>query len=449
MKLVNSKLEFKALRTVCGKNGTVGGRLLALLKTSHFQDETAITKDGNIPSWEQLELSTKLPDNIKREIKAYKKIKPIFKLRNMTSLFNNLEDLRKGRVLFKTAESILNQLDSEDVDIEALYNKVSIDLNKKQRSKLAEQDIVVLGDKKSSKKLIDYLINDEKKSSMIPTGFSTFDAENGGLAESGLTTIASTSGGGKSVMLTQMSLNMADRGYKCAVVPLEMTSKEMGARYMSNISGIDVRKFTGAQQLTQGEKKLAKKTYTTWEKNLQKSGGHIRMFVPEEDMSIEQLLAFLLPYDPNVVFIDYIGLLGGIDGDDQWQKLGQVARYAKRWATFHNKRVVLFAQLSEEGQIRYSKAIKDHSDSMWSWVFTEQNREMNEIYIIQQKARNQRMFDFSLGIDFSTMRMFDLNEIQYTKKKIDKIEKFKKKVRKLDRESKKLDKKKKRKLREI
>lgn len=383
MKLLDAQLEFTALRTICNARQSddkgehtqkAGAVLIASLKEGHFYDKTAkevfnlikkITKEeGEIPSWNDLMIDRSLPSSIRKELKAYRKLKPNTAKESKKTV-KTLEELRKGRMLLDISDKIQRTLSDETPNIDKLFSKTIDTLSNNQHATSNTEDITVLGNKKSSKSLVDFLINDPKDAVVIPTGFAAFDSENGGFFKSGLATIAANSGGGKSVMLTQLSKNMAERGYKVCVVPLEMTKHEMGARFMSNISEIDVRKFTGAQKLTQGEKDKARKAYTRWEKDLDKCGGSIRIFCPEEDMTIEELLNFLSIYGDDVIAIDYIGLLGGVDGDDQWQRLGQVARYAKRWSTLNDKRVILFAQLSDEGQIRYSKAIKDHSDVMW------------------------------------------------------------------------------------
>jgi hypothetical protein len=49
-----------------------------------------------------------------------------------------------------------------------------------------------------------------------------------------------------------------------------------------------------------------------------------------------------------------------MDADDQWKKLGSACRFAKRFAMANNNIVIVCAQVSEEGLIRYSKAMKEH-----------------------------------------------------------------------------------------
>jgi hypothetical protein len=101
-------------------------------------------------------------------------------------------------------------------------------------------------------------------------------------------------------------------------------------------------------------------------------------------------------------------LLKGVDGDDAWQKLGAVARYCKVYAESKNIIVVLLCQVSDDGKIRYAQAIKEHANYAWIFVSTKTTRENEILNIEQLKARNGRMFDFSLRARLDVMRITDL-----------------------------------------
>jgi hypothetical protein len=130
---------------------------------------------------------------------------------------------------------------------------------------------------------------------------------------------------------------------------------------------------------------------------------------PEEDYGIEEMLFMLKPYKYRVVIIDYISLLKGADGDDQVKALGRIARFAKVYAKNTNTVVVLLAQLSDEGQVRYARAIKEHANNLWSWHMNEEESETSILDIRQQKARNQLRFNFQLSSHNSSMRITDVD----------------------------------------
>jgi len=141
-------------------------------------------------------------------------------------------------------------------------------------------------------------------------------------------------------------------------------------------------------------------------------------------MSAEEILPIASSYGARIVIIDYISLLKGVGGDDQWQKLSDVARYCKIWASNNNKIVVLLAQLSEDGKIRYSRAIAEHSDYAWVFVSNKETRENEILNIEQLKGRNVELFPFSLRATMNTMRIGDLSE--------EEVEELKSKIKKSD-----------------
>jgi hypothetical protein len=78
-------------------------------------------------------------------------------------------------------------------------------------------------------------------------------------------------------------------------------------------------------------------------------------------------------------------------------------------------------QISEEGIIRYSKGLKEHASNFWSWVYGEENRESHILPVKQQKARNQKAFDFFLRENFDTMTVTDYDGEPLHKKKSKKL----------------------------
>ena len=130
---------------------------------------------------------------------------------------------------------------------------------------------------------------------------------------------------------------------------------------------------------------------------------------PQGDVKIKELLYTLKPYNYDVILIDYVGLLGGVDGERQWQELSAAVRFGKRFAQSNGCVVIFLAQLSEENKIRYSQGMKEHAGNMWTWVYDPETGP-NIIEVDQQKARNQQAFSFPLYIDFDIMEVRDLDE---------------------------------------
>jgi hypothetical protein len=213
-----------------------------------------------------------------------------------------------------------------------------------------------------------------------------------------------------SLCATQLAINLALRGYKVVIVPLEMSKVEMTSRIIANVSGLDVTQVL-QRRLATGEKEKALACYSRFVRLVKKRGGRLTVFKPTEDMDIEEVYAATSSYDADVNIIDYISLLKGADSDDAWQKLGAMARLAKINAEATNRVNVLLCQVSDEGKIRYSRAISEHSTNSWIWTVAKEEREkeIGRVRIEQPKARNSRSFPFEVGFHWAHMKVVDVD----------------------------------------
>ena len=116
------------------------------------------------------------------------------------------------------------------------------------------------------------------------------------------------------------------------------------------------------------------------------------------------------PFNYDVIIIDYLGLLKGVDGDDQWRKLSEAARFCKMFAADNNIQIIALAQVDKEGEVRYSKGMLEHANNSFSWVCGKKERERGIIEVEQKKARMAEPFPFYLRMDFATMSIRDLSD---------------------------------------
>lgn len=414
MKLLNVTLELKAIRTICSRSPRISGTMLASVDSSFFyydatneafnRIQSLVRASGEIPTYEEICVDPVISEN-HRQILAKKKKKPAKDKSSVVRLSSKLDSYRKLRGLYFNAEYTLKQLKNDKIDPYKLLEKNTDNLSR-IRTKLSSNELTHVGTGNNSSSLVkDYL--DDKKPNLIPTGFEAFDNKNGGLPV-GLTTIASTSGGGKSTLGNQLLINMSRLGYNCCIVPLEMTKSETMARILAERSGIDITKIL-RKKLTEREKKKIKRVYSKFVKELKKQGSRYSIFEPEEDMYIEEILTLLKPYGFDVIIIDYVNLLKGMDSEDEWRKLREASRFCKVYSKINNNRIILVAQLKDDGKIKYSGGITENSNNCWVWNYTDESRETGILSIRQLKARNQDPFPFELKGDFSTMRIRDVN----------------------------------------
>jgi hypothetical protein len=114
----------------------------------------------------------------------------------------------------------------------------------------------------------------------------------------------------------------------------------------------------------------------------------------------------------DVRYIDYLNLLRGGSGDDAWSKLSDMARSAKINAEQTNSVNVLLVQVNEEGKIRYSRGVSEHSSASWVWNTKPEERakEVGRIVVEQPKSRNSSAFPMELGLHWKCMRLAKLED---------------------------------------
>jgi len=348
----------------------VGGTILAGLGPDYFHNEftqetykhilASMRKNGEPPKWRDLLEDPGLAQETRKKLRDTSSDR-ISSTNEARAVLANLNKYRQMRGIFEMSESATKKLRKSQVDVDELIEEASANLIRLRQSKADTESIVTFGKGNNAGKTVKGLLSNEK-ANFVPTGFSDYDKENGGIFFGSLFTIGATSGGGKSATASQLAINWAGMGEHVCIVPLEMTKEEMTGRVMANAANLDVRKIL-LKKLSEEEKRKYLKSYRKMALRFKKADGAYSIFKPQADMTIEEIMASVYTLDPSIIIIDYISLLKGVDGDDAWQKLGAVARYCKVYAEVHNKIVVLLAQVSEDGKIRYAQAIKEHSNN--------------------------------------------------------------------------------------
>jgi predicted ATP-dependent serine protease len=144
------------------------------------------------------------------------------------------------------------------------------------------------------------------------------------------------------------------------------------------------------------------------QKHTDDTGTRLDIF-PMTDTTISEIALQLRAFDYDLIIIDYINLLNKDDADNQneAQALGEIARIAKVQAKTTNAAWIIIAQLNEQGIVKYSRAIKEHSDYMLTWTYGDAERESHIIEIDQQKSRNSEAFKFNLKENFKLQQFTD------------------------------------------
>lgn len=413
-KLFSANLEKLAVKAIASRS-LEGQRLLSLLGDHHFATEAGsaafarlkffLRKKGSVPSWSTLREDPGLSDDLREELRAHKAKTPTAK-EDVDALFESLDKYRKIRSLYEVGKMIAMDLDREGLDADATWGKASQILSGTSLS--AGMKINHIGKGSNSLKLVREMLKGQNKR-YIPTGFKVYDEKNHGFIRGSLVLIAAPSGNGKSIVTQTLAENTARFGAKTLLCPLEMDNQSVLQRSLSNKTGFALNRLLDPDKgLSDKDKARTLKAYRKMSKKIKAAGGRLSLLSSEEDVSIESVLSYAKSRSYDLVVIDYVGLLAGTDGDDQARALNRIARVCKIWASANNAIVVLAAQLSEDGLVRYSRALSEHASNMWSWVRSTFSRETNTIKVYQPKSRMQNDDPFMLYFDSSTMTVRDL-----------------------------------------
>lgn len=414
-KLFNAPIEAVALRSLCSRDLKVSGAILSRIADDYFYTEEAkevfteikgfFQKKGEPPNYKVLCQHVGLSEEARDFLKSAEGIAK--SPAQIDQLLGSLNEYRQTRLYYSLAKKLLRRLEAPKINPDEMAEVVSTMVSKIQLRKSSEADIVHIGKDSNVRKVLEELLYGEDNDNCIPTGFKTFDSVNGGFFRGSLVTLGGASGSGKSLLANQLSINQSTIGYKTAVIPLEMSTPEMVARSASSLSGMSSIDIF-LKRLATGEKDAVWKKFTRFDRKVAKANGRYTIFKPREDMSIEELMSAVHTFNSDVTYIDYITLLKGADGEDQWRKLGQIARFGKIYAENNNKVVCMLAQVNEEGRLRYSQAVKEHSSLAWTFVATKDSKERGYLNIELLKSRNQIDRPFTLAVDYAKMTVRDL-----------------------------------------
>lgn len=417
MKIVSPKLDLLVLRTICA-NKRPGCFLAASIDESYIGTPAAreaytrisslMASKAEVMTWEQVINDPVLSEDTRSVLGAHP-IKPILTMDRATRVLEVEAKYRKARLLYGISKHIVKAVQGDHIDVDNLVEQVGDRIAEAQLKVSTESVFSHTGKHNNSSSLVKKVLSGSA-TTYIPTGIKAYDSRNLGFAKGNFVMFGATTSSGKSAIASQIGQNMAKWGAKVAKVSLEMSQEEEMQRTLAYQSLVDLNKIINPTTMTMEEKKKVQRAYTKYAKDLKKKDAVYTVVVPDEDLTVQQTMFLLKPYHYDVIIIDYIGLLAGTDGDDQWRDMANVARYLKRFATMNDVLIIALAQLNDDGYLKFSKAMKDHANVMWSWNYTSNDRLSHIITINNEKSRNQKTFSFQVKEDFAHVRVVDLSE---------------------------------------
>lgn len=421
MKLFSKALELRAIKTICS-GSKVSGYMLGKISEDHLNTEAAkaayrrissiAKKDGDIPTFELLCEDPTLTNNVRTTLAEFDRT--AFTKKETEKAIRKLKQYHTLRGLLQLSENIVEQLSQDSVDIDDVLNDVSNQIAS-VRSGSIETQVLKFGVGNNTSALLDSIIDGEGVK-LIPSTIEAWDSVNGGIPVTACVLMAATTGGGKSISASSMCKRLAERGYRPGVYSLEMSAKEVTSRLIADVCEVPVNKvIRGKKGLTEAERKHIRKVFSKWVTEVKDNGGSYHLFDVDGSVTVTQALYTAKAYGVDIVIIDYVALLDGMDGDDDWRNLSQAVRAGKKFSRATGIPVVFLAQLGDDGKLRYSKRMLDDADIAFVWRGDDEAKETGIIHVATPKSRNMTPLNFEMMMDWQFTRMRDLTEEELAK----------------------------------
>lgn len=339
-----------------------------------------------------------------RDILRDSDIKRCKSKKQINRMIDSLDSYRKIRIVYEAANGALDRIEGDSLDIDSLLDDITTRITKARRDINEEDQFVTIGKRGNADELVHDVLN-TVVDPMIKTGFSKYDDRNGGLPEEGVMIIAATTSGGKSTVLMNLLVNLYLLSKKrVGRISLEMGDKQEMQRLLARLSGVKFWKIK-QNKLSPKEKQRIEKAFAEFNEFGEKNDCVFTSISPTRGMDIDDALRMVKPYGFDVLGIDYVSLLEGVDEDNQWRVLSSIVRQCKVFSRENKCLVIVLCQLdADTDRIRYSRGMKEHADVMWSWNYSKkEQREIQVLPLNVDKARDGELFGFELGERFDVM----------------------------------------------
>lgn len=408
--LQDRNLEADVIYTMCCKS-RCSSLFLSQLTKDHFnwpptkmmyaRISTMLSRTGDVPKWSVLCADPTVESSYRDVMSNFSVNEVLFE--EGQQAIDVLEDYRKARILNRSCSRVIESLQS-NFDTHELIEELAKSIEQTRIG--TKQELYHMGNRNNTKKVIKRILDPTIPVQLVKTGFPGYDTKTGGLPKSGLLIMAANTGGGKSTLALNLALNLYKQALSVGIVSLEINQDKYYSRLVSNISRVPLSTINN-RVYTDEEISHIEDSYTDHLEYGKRNECTFTVYPPTDDVTVFQALSLLKPLNYNCIVLDYIGLFGGLSGDDQWRKMMEATRYCKRFAELNNCLIVLIAQLSDEDKLKFSKSLPDHCDAFWNWRMTDEVKDAGEVQIRQTKARDSETFEFPLSFDFATMRFWD------------------------------------------
>lgn len=156
--------------------------------------------------------------------------------------------------------------------------------------------------------------------------------------------IYASTGGGKTALALNM-LSELSKHYPCIYFNMEMAEQTMYERLVSIQSGVPMKTLERYKYITDKELK------NRIDEAMKEIGEHKRITMLTGGKSIQAIQATINKLDPKehtIVFIDHVGLITGVRGSSQYEKITELAKALRNMTMAHNITMIALSQVSRQ-----------------------------------------------------------------------------------------------------
>lgn len=156
--------------------------------------------------------------------------------------------------------------------------------------------------------------------------------------------IYASTGGGKTALALNLLSNLS-KHYPCIYFNMEMAEQTMYERLVSIQSGVPMKTLERYKYITDKELK------NRIDEAMKEIGDKKRITMLTGGKSIQAIQATINKLDPKehtIVFIDHVGLITGVRGSSQYEKITELAKALRNMTMAHNITMIALSQVSRQ-----------------------------------------------------------------------------------------------------
>lgn len=156
--------------------------------------------------------------------------------------------------------------------------------------------------------------------------------------------IYASTGGGKTALALNLLSNLS-KHYPCIYFNMEMAEQTMYERLVSIQSGVPMKTLERYKYITDKELK------NRIDEAMKEIGEHKRITMLTGGKSIQAIQTTINKLDPKehtIVFIDHVGLITGVRGSSQYEKITELAKTLRNMTMAHNITMIALSQVSRQ-----------------------------------------------------------------------------------------------------